>query len=623
MIAKKKKVGNKKTKTSGHEKIRGIGVANHKKEIYLFYESGKKIFVAKSDDGYRFSRKTKKMAVTGLLSIKSESPRLKISESKNSQILTYISGPKSKRVLNIASSKNAISWKKVSRVANIKEAGMVVPDYAHNKNHTLYFGEKNICTAFSKDLKKWDIIKLPVLTPRENYFDNHSLEVGKIFTLTDGILIIYYVKNGKSVVSVGAALFDKENPTHLRWRADEPIWEKEEGENAEALSPIGIAQLENSLIFYWSSASGIVASAFNNLLPWIKNGRVSARLSKFEGNPVMRPHQEHSWESRATFNPAALYENDTVHLLYRAIGDQDLSVIGYASSKNGFNFDERLDKPAYVDMSLGGGILLSEDKHVSPFTSGGGCFGGCEDPRITRIGDKVYMLYVAYDGWSPPRIALTSISYKNFLDKNWQWKKPKIISQPPAMLKQNPKFRDIVDKNACLLPEKIDGKYVIFHRIFPDILVDFVDDLDFKNSYLEGRYKISPRPHYWDSRKIGAGAPPIKTKDGWLLIYQAVGEQDSGRYKLGAMLLDLKNPSHVLYRSRQPILEPNEHYENSGHKSGVAYPCGAVVIDTKLLVYYGGADTVVCVAEANLDDFLRELKNSEKAVLGKPVAVEF
>jgi predicted GH43/DUF377 family glycosyl hydrolase len=172
-----------------------------------------------------------------------------------------------------------------------------------------------------------------------------------------------------------------------------------------------------------------------------------------------------------------------------------------------------------------------------------------------------------------------------------------------------------VNKNACLLSEKINGKYVIFHRIFPDILIDYVDNLAFdgKTRWLTGQDKIPPRRGYWDSRKVGVGAPPIKTDDGWLLIYQAVGDQDASRYKMGAMLLDKNNPAKVLHRSIKPILEPNEWYENEGYKAGVAYPCGAVIMNKKLHVYYGGADMVTCAATAPIDEFLDHLKTTEEA----------
>lgn len=111
------------------------------------------------------------------------------------------------------------------------------------------------------------------------------------------------------------------------------------------------------------------------------------------------------------------------------------------------------------------------------------------------------------------------------------------------------------------------------------------------------------------------GAPPIKTKDGWLLIYYAVDDKDDSQYKIGAMLLDLERPEKVLYRTDQPILSPVEWYENEGHKSGVSYPCGAVVKEGTLYVYYGGADTVVAVASAPIKTFINTLKQTKKPKL--------
>jgi predicted GH43/DUF377 family glycosyl hydrolase len=292
--------------------------------------------------------------------------------------------------------------------------------------------------------------------------------------------------------------------------------------------------------------------------------------------------------------------------------------LGYASSVDGFHIDERLNKPIYVPREPfeGAGLMhpaathpevtcFSADDEVEEvsYVSGGGGWGGCEDPRLTKIDDRVFMTYVAFDGYSPPRVALTSIRINDFLAKSWQWQTPVLISPP-----------GVVDKNACILPEKINFKYVIFHRVFPDILIDFVDDLDFdgKTRFLKGEFRIRPRASHWDSRKVGVGAPPIKTKDGWLLIYQGIGERDPGRYKIGAMLLDLEAPTRVLARSKEPILEPEVWYENEGWKSGVVYPCGAVVMGDRLLVYYGGADKVVCVASAKLGELLDYLSAHEK-----------
>ena len=342
---------------------------------------------------------------------------------------------------------------------------------------------------------------------------------------------------------------------------------------------------------------------------------IKLTLERFAGNPILTPDYGHRWETRAVFNPAAVYEDGKVHILYRAIGESDVSVLGYASSTDGLHIDERLDKPAYIPRESFEGVNPSQPYIPEPhgiYVSGGGSTGGCEDPRMTRIGKTIYMTYVAYDGHSHPRVALSSINLDDFLAHRWYWKKPVLISPP-----------FIVDKNACILPEKINGKYVIFHRVFPNILIDFVDDLDFdgKNRFLIGQYKIPTRAlsSDWDSLKVGCGPPPLKTKDGWLLIYQAVGASDESRYKIGAMLLDLKDPTKVLARTRNPILEPNEVCENEGCKSGVVYPCGAVIISERLFVYYGGADMVVCVATAKLDSFLEELVTYHKEA--KPVSI--
>jgi predicted GH43/DUF377 family glycosyl hydrolase len=341
-------------------------------------------------------------------------------------------------------------------------------------------------------------------------------------------------------------------------------------------------------------------------------------LERFSGNPILTPNKAHPWESVAVFNPAAIYEDGKVHILYRALGNPDVSTLGYASSPDGLHITERLPYPAYVPREPFEGVTSKPARAIGTmgiYTSGGGEMGGCEDPRLTRIGDTVHITYVAYNGYSQPRIALSSISYNDFLNKRWDWKRPVLISAP-----------GIVDKNACLLPEKINGKYVIFHRVFPNILIDFVDDLDFdgKTRWLTGQYEIPVRAlsSDWDSRKVGCGPPPLKTKDGWLLIYQAVGAVGEYRYKIGAMLLDLKDPTKVLARSRNPILEPDAWYENEGLKSGVVYPCGAVIIDKRLFVYYGGADMVTCVASVKLNGFLEQLCNGHQELEVKKIPDE-
>ncbi|HUC01864.1 MAG TPA: hypothetical protein VMA75_03085 [Candidatus Paceibacterota bacterium] len=329
--------------------------------------------------------------------------------------------------------------------------------------------------------------------------------------------------------------------------------------------------------------------------------RVPHPLSRHEGNPIIEPREGNYWEMKATFNPGAIYADHRVHLLYRAIGGDDTSVLGYASSGDGLSFADRPFEPAYTPSSTKATVPKEEQVPLEPaYFSGGGWNGGCEDPRLTLIEGRVYLTYTAFDGWGSIRIALSSIGLEDFLNKNWKWKKPALISPPGE-----------IHKNWVIFPEKINGKFAILHSISPKILVDYFDSLDgFDDEAMvvKSSYNRVSNTGAWDTWIRGAGPPPLKTKDGWLLFYHAMDMNDPDRYKLGVMLLDLNDPTKVRYRSQVPILEPDLPYENSGFKSGVVYSCGAVIMDGKLFVYYGGADAVTCVAMADLDAFLAELK---------------
>ena len=331
-------------------------------------------------------------------------------------------------------------------------------------------------------------------------------------------------------------------------------------------------------------------------------GRVKERFAaihKHESNPIIEPREDNFWEMKATFNPAAVQEGGRIHLLYRAIGGDDMSVLGYAASDDGITIADRPGDRAFAHRTAGGSPLAAAPK-IS-YLSGGGCAGGSEDPRLVLMEEegRIYLTYTAFDGWGSVRIALSSIAKDDFLNRRWQWSAPVFLSPPGE-----------VHKNWVLFPEKVNGKFAILHSLSPEILIDYVDDLSVfedDEENIKSRYHRISDTGSWDSWVRGAGPPPIKTRLGWLLLYHAMDDRDPNRYKLGAMILDLNDPSKVLYRSRVPILEPEEWYENTGWKSGVVYSCGAVVKDGELYVYYGGADSVVCVAVANLDHFLDEL----------------
>ena len=327
-------------------------------------------------------------------------------------------------------------------------------------------------------------------------------------------------------------------------------------------------------------------------------------LKKSRNNPVIVPESNNSWESKAAFNPSAIYHDGKVHVVYRAIGESDISVLGYAKSEDGYFFDSHSKKLAYYRRDMPD-VSLPNISYVS----GGGWGGGSEDPRLTKIGERIYMIYTAFDGWGSLRIALTSISLADFISGRFNWREAVLMSPPGE-----------IHKNWVLFPEKINGKYAILHSFAPKILIDYfesLDELDGKSFIQSNNTRPVDESRTWDSWFRGVGPTPIKTKYGWLLIYHGMDHKNPDRYRMGAIILDLQDPTKILYRSQEPILEPEEWYENNGYKSGVVYACGAVVKDGKLFVYYGGADKVSCLATADLDKFLKELMRTGKTKLKK------
>jgi predicted GH43/DUF377 family glycosyl hydrolase len=351
--------------------------------------------------------------------------------------------------------------------------------------------------------------------------------------------------------------------------------------------PSGALLQKNGRIdLYYGAADTVCAKAsldLDGLLSAMTPERRVELSVRAKENPILKPIKEHPWESKAVFNAAAIELDGTIHILYRAMGDDDTSVIGYATTKNGTKITERLPEPIYVPRE-------SFEKKSHPGNS------GCEDPRITKIGDTIYMAYTAYDGVHPTRVALTSISCVDFLARRWEkWSKP-ILTSP----------ENIGDKDTCLLPEQFGDQYMLLHRIDPQLCADFLDTLDFKKSRLTRCIEImGPRPGLWDSVKIGIAGPPIKTPEGWLLIYHGVSKTST--YRLGAVLLDLKNPTTILSRTVDTILEPLEEYEIEGVVRKAVFSCGAVLRDDTLFLYYGGADTVLCVAKVSLKKLLKML----------------
>lgn len=312
----------------------------------------------------------------------------------------------------------------------------------------------------------------------------------------------------------------------------------------------------------------------------------AGELTRYAGNPVLKPIPEHAWESRYVLNAATIKLGRRVYMLYRAYGDDEISRIGLAISDDGFRFNERLDQPIFVPGHE------SEQR-------------GCEDPRLTLLGERMYMTYTAYDG-ETAQIAIAFIPVRDFVNGRWiAWQRIGLF-QPGQ-----------INKDATIFPEFFNGKLSMLHRVEPHIWITFASDL--RCPWPSNCHMILARPSPgtgWDAKKIGAGAQPIRTEYGWLLLTHGVDH--SKVYRLGVMLLDLDNPSILLYRSPNPVLEPATVHEVGGDGAwvpNVVFTCGAVALDgakrtlraaDELIIYYGAADTVMNVATATVGELIPE-----------------
>ncbi|NMB84282.1 hypothetical protein GYA28_03250 [Candidatus Roizmanbacteria bacterium] len=430
--------------------------------------------------------------------------------------------------------------------------------------------------------------------------NSDQVEIGAppIKTQYGWLLFHSYIKNyfgEDKIFRIETVLLDLDDPQKIIGRLDEPClvpeadYEKS-GQIKNVVFPEGALIEDDRIKIYYGAADQYCCLAEAKTQDFFKkveiNTPVAIKCQKFANNPLLQPIPEHPWESKGVFNPAAVRIDNKVFIIYRAISNKDLSTFGCAISHDGLYIDERIDEPIYKPRT---------DLEKL----------GCEDPRVTLIGNTLYLCYTAYDG-KLPRLAFTAISTDDFLSRRWDcWSKPKIISPP-----------DFPDKDGCLFPEKSNGHYLFFHRIEPNIVIDAADDLEFREKrYLDCLGIIFPRMKQWDGVKIGINTVPIKTEAGWLVFYHGISRIDR-HYRVGALLLGLEDPSKVIARSTYPLLEPEAYFEVEGVVNNVVFPCGHVEIDGNIYLYYGGADRVVCGAKINQDlliDYM--LKSTTKKYL--------
>ena len=332
---------------------------------------------------------------------------------------------------------------------------------------------------------------------------------------------------------------------------------------------------------------------------------------------ILEP-SKHSFERTAVLNPACIKVGNSVHMYYRAVARKNYSTIGYCRLDGPLDVAERMDRPLIKPQ-------YSYEKY------------GTEDPRVVKIGRKYYMTYVSFNGNA-------NIAYATSNNLR-RWKKHGVIGPQMSFdeveeilhkfyflnnkyfffMSYKGKYPESIhlwDKDAVLFPKKIRGKFVMLHRIYPDIqIASFKNFKELNRKYWREYLDTLPEhillkhayPH--EKRNIGGGCPPIETKKGWLIIYHAVREYKRGHikgkvYTAAAALLDRKNPKKVIGHLKKPLFVPSRRWERCGIVNNVVFPTGAALFGDKLYIYYGAADKRIGAASVDINDLLHELKKS-------------
>jgi predicted GH43/DUF377 family glycosyl hydrolase len=339
-----------------------------------------------------------------------------------------------------------------------------------------------------------------------------------------------------------------------------------------------------------------------------------------KNNPILKPNKDCLWESRKVYNCGAIYYKNKYHLFYRAVGKDWHSSIGYAGSSDGEHF-KRFDQP----------ILFPEGEQEKR---------GLEDPRITKINSTYFITYAVYNG---TKVTLQSATSRNL--RNWkkhgemipvwnfvkadgflvEWDPAQVEAQKDATAKKK------WAKAGGIFPEIINNKYWM---LFGDRNIWLANSQDGIHWQPIWKPFIKPRRgNYFDNIHVEMGPPPIRTKKGWLVLYHGIN--DKIVYRIGFLILDLKNPTKILFRSEKPIFGPEEPYELGGlvdilpgglasmetmskeelnnyiiklkedkNMPCVVFCCGAVVVNNILRIYYGASDSAICTATTKLNTIL-------------------
>lgn len=295
-------------------------------------------------------------------------------------------------------------------------------------------------------------------------------------------------------------------------------------------------------------------------------------VKRYPGNPVLTK-KDIPYPVHTVHNAGVAKYNGKYFMLFRAHRGNGRCVLGLATSDDGYKFVAE-DKPFLVPATEG-----PFQKYES---------GGVEDPRITCIDGVYYITYSCY----------SSLGVRIGLAKTTDFKTVERVAM----------ITEADYRNLVLFPEKINGRYARLDRPHSDISpwaiwISYSPDLIY---WGESELVMQPVKYHWDEMKIGPGAPPFKTAEGWLSIYHGVfPTMDGAVYRLGVALHDLECPAKILGVGEDWILQPEDPWEVTGYVHNVVFSCGAVPEeDGTVKIYWGAADSVMCVGTAKIADLV-------------------
>ncbi|HBX49662.1 MAG: glycosidase [Bacteroidetes bacterium RIFOXYA12_FULL_35_11] len=300
-------------------------------------------------------------------------------------------------------------------------------------------------------------------------------------------------------------------------------------------------------------------------------------IKRYHNNPILTKNDV-PYPVATVHNAGVVKFKDRYIMIFRSHKMNGRSILGKAESDDGFNFI--VDKEPFMIPATEGAFKEYEEY-------------GVEDPRIVFLEGEYLITYSAYSRHGV-RVGLAKT--KDF------------ISVERFSLITEADYRNVV-----IFPEKFNGLYARLDRphseISPwSIWISYSPDLKY---WGESKLIMKPMQYHWDEMKIGPGAPPVKTDRGWLSIYHGVfPTMDGSVYRLGIALHELENPSKIIAVCDEWILQPEKVYEITGYVHNVVFTCGAVPEeDGSIKIYWGGADSVMCVGTANIENLVDHCLN--------------